>query len=355
MSGSPLASFTYDALPGRVVFGVGSVERLGEEVDRFGAHRALALAGKRAVDGLVERLGDRCAGAFTDVQQHVPVELAERALAVARELDADCLVAMGGGSATGLAKAVALRHQAPIVCVPTTYSGSEVTPIWGLTGPDGKQTGRDPRALPRVVVYDPALTVGLPAEVTGPSGMNALAHCAEALYAPGANPVTSLLAEEGARALHRGLPLAVAEPADLAARSDALLGAYLAGAALAAGVGIHHQLCHLLGGTYGLPHAELHTVLLAHTVGFVAPAAPEPVARLARALGVDDAAGGLWDLARRLGAPAGLAELGLAEAELDRAAGLAAARVAQAPRPAGIGELRALLHDAWRGRRPSPR
>jgi maleylacetate reductase len=230
-----------------------------------------------------------------------------------------------------------------------------VTPIWGLTGPDGKRTGRDPRALPRVVVYDPALTVGLPAEVTGPSGMNALAHCAEALYAPGANPVTSLLAEEGARTLHRGLPLAVAEPADLAGRSDALLGAWLAGAALAAGVGIHHQLCHLLGGTYGLPHAELHTVLLPHTVRFVAPAAPEPVARLARALGVDDAAGGLWDLARRLGAPAGLAELGLAEAELDRAARLAAAKVAQAPRPAGFVELRALLHDAWRGRRPSPR
>jgi maleylacetate reductase len=229
-----------------------------------------------------------------------------------------------------------------------------VTPIWGLTGPDGKRTGRDPRALPRVVLYDPALTVGLPAAVTGPSGMNALAHCAEALYAPGANPVTSLLAEEGARTLARGLPLAVAEPANLAGRSDALLGAWLAGASLAAGVGLHHQLCHLLGGRYGLPHAELHTVLLPHAIGFVAPAAPGPVARLARALGADDAAGGLWDLARRLGAPAGLAELGLPEAELDRAAGLAAAKVAQEPRPAGVGELRGLLGDAWRGRRPSP-
>jgi maleylacetate reductase len=365
MTGSPLPSFTYDALPGRIVFGVGAVERLGEELDRVGAGRAMAIAGKRAVDGLAERLGDRCAGAFTDVQQHVPEELAERALAAARGLGADCLVAMGGGSATGLAKAVALRHQAPIVCVPTTYAGSEVTPIWGLTGPDGKRTGRDPRALPRVVVYDPALTVALPAEVTGPSGMNALAHCAEALYAPGASPITSLLAEEGAKALHRGLPVAVAEPADLGGRSDALLGAYLAGAALAAGVSIHHQLCHLLGGAYGLPHAELHTVLLPHAVRFVAPAAPAPLARLARALEVDDAAGGLWDLARRLGAPAGLAELGLAEAELDRAARLAAAKVAQTPRPAGgegdarpwppgAAELRALLHDAWRGGRPPP-
>ena len=357
MTGPPLPSFTHDGLPGRVVFGVGAVARLGEEVDRLGGRRALALAGKRSVDGLVERLGDRCAGAFGDVQQHVPEELAERALAAARDVDADCLVATGGGSATGLAKAVALRHPVPIVCVPTTYSGSEVTPIWGLTGPDGKRTGRDPRALPRVVLYDPALTVGLPAEVTGPSGMNALAHCAEALYAPGANPVTSLLAEEGARTLARGLPLAVAEPANLTGRSDALLGAWLAGASLAAGAGIHHQLCHLLGGRYGLPHAELHTVLLPQVVGFVAPAAPGPVARLARALGAgeDDAAGALWDLARRLGAPAGLAELGLAAAELDPAARLAAAKVTQEPRPAGHEELRALLGDAWQGRRPSPR
>jgi maleylacetate reductase len=352
---SPSPSFAYDALPGRVVFGVGSVERLGEEVDRLGAGRVLAIAGRRAVDGLVERLGDRWAGSFTDVQQHVPVEAATRALAAARQLRADCLVAMGGGSATGLAKAVALEHPVPIVAVPTTYSGSEVTPIYGLTGPDGKRTGRDLRVLPRVVVYDPALTAGLPAAVTGPSGMNALAHCVEALYAPGANPVTSLLAEEGAKVLHHGLPLAIAEPSDLAARSDALLGAWLAGAALAvAGVGIHHQLCHLLGGAYRLPHAELHAVVLPHAVRFVAPAARPQLARLAAGLGVDDAAGGLWDLARRLGTPASLAELGLAEAELDRAAEQAVATVVQTPRRAGVTELRGLLGDAWRGRRPPP-
>jgi maleylacetate reductase len=350
---TPSASFTYEALPGRVVFGVGSVDRLGEEVDRLGAGRVLAVAGKRAVDGLVERLGDRCAGAFSDVRQHVPVELAARARALAGELRTDCLVALGGGSATGLAKAVALDHQVPIVCVPTTYAGSEMTPIWGLTGPQGKQTGRDLRVLPRVVVYDPALTVDLPAEVTGPSGMNALAHCVEALYAPGANPITSLLAEEGMRVLASGLPLAVAAPADLAGRSDALLGAWLAGAVLAvAGVGIHHRLCHLLGGAYGLPHAELHAVLLPHAARLMTPAVPAEMARVAAALGVADAAGGLWDLARRLGAPAGLAELGLAEAELDRVAELAAAKLGDALGPPEERELRALLDDAWRGRRP---
>jgi maleylacetate reductase len=351
----PFPAFVYDALPGRVVFGVGSVEHLGEEVDRLGAGRVLAIAGKRAIDGLVERLGGRWAASFTDVQQHVPVEAAARAVAAASEAGADCLVAMGGGSATGMAKAVALEHQVPIVAVPTTYAGSEVTPIYGLTGPEGKRTGRDPRVLPRTVVYDPALTTGLPAKVTGPSGMNALAHCVEALYAPGANPVTSLLAEEGARALHHGLPLAVADPADLSARSDALLGAWLAGTVLAAaGIGIHHQLCHLLGGAYRLPHAELHAVVLPHAVHFVAPAARPQLARLAGSLGVDDAAGGIWDLGRRLGTPASLAELGLAEAELDRAAEQAVARVVQAPRRAGVSELRALLEAAWQGRRPPP-
>jgi maleylacetate reductase len=351
----PSPAFAYDALPGRVVFGVGAVEQLGEEVDRLGGRRVLAIAGKRAVDGLLERLGPRVAASFTDVQQHVPVEAAARAVAAAAEADADCLVAMGGGSATGMAKAVALERQTPIVAVPTTYAGSEVTPIYGLTGPEGKRTGRDLRVLPKVVVYDPALTTGLPPEVTGPSGMNALAHCVEATYAPGANPVTSLLAEEGARTLARGLPVAVSDPADLAARTDALLGAWLAGAAMAAaGVGIHHQLCHLLGGAYRLPHAELHAVVLPHAVAFVAPAARPQLARLAGALGVEEVPGGLWDLGRRLGTPASLAELGLAETELDRAAAQAVARVVQAPRRAGVSELRALLGAAWQGRRPPP-
>jgi maleylacetate reductase len=351
----PFPSFVYEALPGRVVFGVGSVEHLGEEVDRLGARRVLAIAGKRAIDGLVERLGGRWAASFTEVQQHVPVEAAARAVAAAAEAGADGLVAMGGGSATGMAKAVALERRLPILAVPTTYAGSEVTPIYGLTGPDGKRTGRDPRVLPRTVVYDPALTTGLPAGVTGPSGINALAHCVEATYAPGANPISSLLAEEGARALAAGLPVAVSDPADLAARSDALRGAWLAGTAMAAaGVGIHHQLCHLLGGAYRLPHAELHAVVLPHAVGFVAPAARPQLARLAGSLGVDDLAGGIWDLGRRLGAPASLAELGLPEAELDLAATQAVARVVQTPRRAGVAELRALLEAAWQGRRPPP-
>jgi alcohol dehydrogenase class IV len=349
----PIPSFVHDAVPGRVVFGVGSVGSLEGEVARLGAGRVLAIAGKRAIDTLVERLGGRWVASFTDVQQHVPVELAGRAVAAAAEARADCLVAMGGGSATGLAKAVALEHAVPIVAVPTTYAGSEMTPIYGLTGPGGKRTGRDLRVLPRTVIYDPALTTGLPAEVTGPSGLNALAHCVEALYAPGATPLTALLGQEGARLLVRALPRLVDSPTDLPARADALLGAWLGGAAMAAaGVGLHHQLCHLLGGAYRLPHADLHAVMLPYAVHFVGPAARPQLAGMAAGLGVDDLAGGIWDLGRRLGTPASLAALGLAEAELDRVAALAVAQVVQAPRRAGVSELRGLLEDAWRGRRP---
>jgi maleylacetate reductase len=349
-----MRSFTYDALPGRVVFGVGAAGRLAEEVDRLGASRLLLVGSKRAVEGPAEQLGGRVAGSFTDTRQHVPDETAQAARELARELAADGLVAVGGGSATGLAKVVALEHPAPIVAVPTNYAGSEMTPIWGLTSGEHKRTGRDRRALPAVVVYDPALTVSLPAALTGPSGMNALAHCVEGLYAPGANPATSALALEGARALARGLPAAVAEPGDLEGRSDALLGAWLGGTVLAAaGSAIHHQVCHVLGGAFGLDHAGTHTAVLPHAVRFVSGAVPDEMAAVAGALGAADAASGCYDLARRLGAPASLRELGLDRADLDRAAELAAARVAQAPRPAGPAELRALLADAWAGIRPT--
>jgi len=349
-----MRSFTYDALPGRVVFGTGAADRLGEEIDRLGASRVLLVGSKRALEGPAERLGGRVAGSFAEVRQHVPAALAQAARELARELAADCLVAVGGGSATGLAKAVALAHTVPIVAVPTNYAGSEMTPIWGLTSDGRKQTGRDPRVLPAVVVYDPALTVSLPAALTGPSGMNALAHCVEALYAPGTNPATAALAVEGMGALARGLPQAVAAPEDLRGREDALLGAWLAGAALAvAGSAVHHQVCHTLGGAFGLDHAGTHAAVLPHAVRFVSAAVPDEMARVAGALGAADAASGCYDLARRLGAPAGLRELGLDEADLDRAAELCAARVAQAPRRASREELRALLADAWAGARPA--
>jgi maleylacetate reductase len=344
---------TYEAPPGRVVFGVGALDRLGEELDRLGVRRVLLVASKRVADELAERLGDRHAASVTEVVQHVPVEVAARARRLAAEAGADGLVAVGGGSAVGLAKAVALEHPAPIVAVPTTYAGSELTSIYGLSHDGHKQTGRDPRVRPRVVLYDPAVTTSLPAAVTGASGMNALAHGVEATYGPGANPVSTALATDGIRALAAGLPRAVARPADLAGRTEALRGAWLAGAALAvAGTGLHHQVCHVLGGAYGLDHGGMNAALLPHAVRFVTPAVPAEMARVAAALGAADAADGCYRLARRVGTPASLAELGLAAADLDRAAERCAADLTGRPRPASVEELRALLGAAHAGRPP---
>ncbi|HEV3364394.1 MAG TPA: maleylacetate reductase [Acidimicrobiia bacterium] len=344
---------TYEALPGRVVFGVGALDRLAEELARLRAERALLVASKRVADDLAERLSDRHAATFSEIVQHVPVEVAERARQLAREVDADSLVAVGGGSAVGLAKAVALDMDIPIVAVPTTYAGSELTTIYGLSQGGRKRTGRDPRVLPKVVLYDPALTVPLPPQVTGASGMNGLAHGVEAFYGPGANPVSEALAEAGIRALADGLPSAVERPDDLEGRTATLRGAWLAGAALAgAGTGIHHQICHVLGGAFGLDHGGMNAVLLPHTVRFVTPTVPAAMASVAAALGAAEAATGCFDLARRLGAPASLAALGLAEADLDRAAELCAAQVTGRPRPAGVEELRALLGTAHAGLPP---
>jgi alcohol dehydrogenase class IV len=349
--------FAYDALPGRVVFGNGAFERVPDELDRLGARRVLLIAdpsGRTWADRLADRIGSRIVGRIDDVRVHVPIERAEAARALARETEAGTLVTIGGGSATGLAKAVALEAPLPILAVPTTYAGSEMTPIWGLTEGARKTTGRDPRVQPRTVVYDPVLTLTLPASIAGPSGMNALAHCAEALYAAGANPITSLMAEQGIRVLATGLPRVTAHPDDLDARGDVLAGAYLAAAAFAAaGSGIHHKICHVLGGAYDLPHADMHTVVLPHALGLVAPSEPEAIARIAAALGSPDVPAAVYDLAAALGAQTSLAAIGMPGDRLDEAAELILEAIPGEPKPVGRPAIRALLDDAYVGRRPS--
>jgi maleylacetate reductase len=291
------------------------------------------------------------------VRPHVPVEVATAARELARRIGADCLLSIGGGSTTGTAKAIALELPLPIVAVPTTYAGSEMTPIWGLTEAQRKKTGTSVDVLPKVVVYDPELTISLPPFITGPSAMNAMAHCVEAFYAPGANPITSLLAEEGIRALARGVPVAVTSPEDLEGRSKILYGAYLAGAALAvAGAGIHHKICHILGGAYDLPHAKMHTVVLPHAVAFNEPAIPEVMERVAGALGKwgkNGAATGLYDLTESIKAPTTLKDIGMKEENLDQAVGLVLAAVPEDnPRPMDEAGVRNILENAYAGRRP---
>jgi maleylacetate reductase len=349
-----LRRFTYTALPGRVVFGAGAArERLAAEVERLGARRVLLIAAepeRQLAESLTAEVPVHAT--FAEVRQHVPVEIARRARAAAE--GADALLSVGGGSTTGTAKAVALETGLPIVAVPTTYAGSEMTPVWGLTEGARKTTGTDARVLPKVVIYDPELTVGLPAEITGPSAVNALAHCVEALYAPGASPISSLMAEEGIRAIARGVPGAVERPGDLEARSETLYGAYLAGAAFAlSGSGLHHKVCHVLGGAYGLPHAPLHTVVLPQVAAFQAPALPEEMARVARALGGDDAGRALFDLARAIGAPTALRDIGMRQEDLDEAVELVLEKVPEDnPRPVEEKDVRELLEAAFAGRRP---
>lgn len=351
-----MLNFTYEALPVRVVFGPGTLERLPEEVERLGCGRALVLStpGQRQ---LAERaaglLGSLAAGIFAGAVMHVPVEVAEHAVREAVRLEADCCVAIGGGSTVGLAKAIALESGLPIVAVPTTYAGSEMTPVWGLTEGGRKRTGRDRRVLPRVALYDPMLTLGLPPSVSGPSGVNAIAHCVEVLYAPDGNPVVSLLAEEGIRALAGSLPVVVREPGNLDARSRAMYGAWLAGTSLATtSMGLHHKLCHTLGGRYNLPHAEVHTVILPHAAAYNAAAAPQALRHIASALGAEDAPGGLYDLAVALGAKTALKDIGMRVEDLDEAADLATRNPYANPAPVTREGVRRLLDDAYHGRRP---
>jgi alcohol dehydrogenase class IV len=352
-----MSPFVYEALASRVVFGAGSLDKLPEELDKLGAARVLVLCSpeQRAIGAeIVVMLGHRSAGVFDGAMMHVPVEVADAARDRAQRVGADCCVAIGGGSTTGLAKAIALTLGLPILAIPTTYAGSEMTPIWGLTEGGVKKTGRDVRVLPRTVIYDPALTTSLPVALSVASGINAIAHCVEALYSRDANPIVSLIAEEGIRALAAGLPEIHKRPGDLEARAQALYGAWLGGVALGAvGMALHHKLCHTLGGTFNLPHAETHTVVLPHAAAHNAAAAPEAMKRVARALGAGSAPEGLYDLAVSLGAPVSLASLGMRRDQLDQAADLAVLNPYYNPRPVTRQGIREVLENAFEGRRPA--
>ncbi|WP_426191398.1 maleylacetate reductase [Massilia sp. DWR3-1-1] len=350
------SNFVFDSRLPRVVFRPGSLRQVGQEIELLGARRALVLCTpeqRASAEAVRDAIGARCAGIFDRAVMHVPIETARSARALASELGADCAIAIGGGSTTGLGKAIALESALPILAIPTTYAGSEMTPIYGITEGGIKKTGRDARVLPRTVIYDPELTLSLPVGLSVTSGINAIAHAAEGLYAQDANPIMSLLAEEGIRALADGLVRIVADPADIAARSDALYGAWLCGTVLGSvGMALHHKLCHTVGGSFNLPHAETHTAILPHALAYNAAAAPQAMQRIARALGADDAARGMAALARRLGAPLALRELGMREEDLDRCAALATENAYWNPRPVELAAIRGLLDDAWHGRVP---
>jgi maleylacetate reductase len=341
-----MTRFSYTALPVHIVFGTGTVGQVRAEVERLGRSRVLLLARPGRADAVEEALGPLVAGRFAGAAMHTPVDVTERALAVLRKVDADCVVAVGGGSATGLAKALAVRTGVDQVILPTTYAGSEVTSVLGETRDGVKTTRSSPDILPETVVYDVDLSRDLPRPVAVTSAVNALAHAVEALYSPDANPIVDGMALDAIARLARGL-----RDDD---REELLHGAWLAGMCLGAvGMGLHHKLCHTLGGSFDLPHAPTHTVVLPHAMAYNATHAPDAMRRVADVLGAADAPGAVHDLVVTAGGPTSLRDLGLAEADLDRAASLATERPYPNPAPLTRDGIRELLQHAWAGDRPA--
>ncbi|HWA22740.1 MAG TPA: maleylacetate reductase [Caulobacterales bacterium] len=352
-----MQAFNYAALPGKVLFGFGTLARVSDEIRALGCSRAIVLSTpeqETTAQAVKAQIGELAAGVVPWATMHTPTDVTERAMAAVQSMRGDCVVAVGGGSTTGLGKAIALRTDMPQIVIPTTYAGSEATPILGETRDGIKTTQRSLKVLPEVILYDVDLTMTLPPALSATSGMNAIAHAAEALYAQDANPIVSLIAEEGVRALASALPAIIANPGDREARSDALYGAWACGVCLGSvGMALHHKLCHVLGGSFDLPHAPTHTVILPYAIAYNAAAAPGAMKRLSRALGAPEAAKGLFDLARSLGAPTSLQAIGMPQEGLDRAADLAVQNPYWNPRAIERGAIRALLDDAYFGRAPS--
>ncbi len=350
-----MQDFVYQSAPMRVVFGAGTIRKLSAELTRLGASRALVLATPRQAKAIAidELIGERAAGLFAGAVMHTPVEVTEQAMAKLAEVNADCIVSIGGGSTIGLGKALALRTDLPQLVLPTSYAGSEMTPIVGQTSGGIKTTQSSPKILPETVIYDVDLTMTMPAQLAAISGINAIAHAVEALYARDRNPIISLMAQEGIAKLAHALPAICADADDRGARTDALYGAWLCAVCLGAvGVALHHKLCHTLGGLFNLPHAETHAVILPHALAYNAPAVPDAMAAMRKAFGAEDPTRALYDLERRLGAPQSLREIGMPEDGIDRAADLAVNNPYWNPREIERDAIRELIARAWRGEPP---
>ncbi len=341
----------------RIIFGVDTINDLPEELACLGAKRALVISTPQQqgqAEKICDLLGSQSAGLFANAAMHTPVEVTGDALAMVEKLDVDCVIGIGGGSTTGLSKAIALHTDLPQIVIPTTYAGSEMTSILGQTEDGLKTTLKDERVRPEVVIYDVHLTLSLPAEVSGTSGINAIAHAVEALYAENKNQQTSRMAEEGIARLSKALPIIAVEPHNLDARTDALHGAWLCGSCLEnVGMALHHKLCHTLGGSFALPHAETHTAVLPHATAYNANADVDAMHSIAAALGVGSAPAGLYDLGHKVKATMALRDLGLAESDLDRAADLAVQNPYWNPRPIDRDGIRNLLQRAWAGASPA--
>jgi maleylacetate reductase len=348
--------FVYNANPSRVIFGAGSRSKIGEELDRLGIKRAIVLSTpdqSGLAAEIAKQIGGRAGIMYPGAAQHTPTEVTESALLAVSSVRADGCLAIGGGSTTGLSKAIAYRTDMPQLVVPTTFAGSEMTPILGQTEGGRKTTVSDTKILPETVIYDPELTVTMPTFISGPSGMNAVAHAVEALYAKDRNPIVSMMAEESIRAFGIALPELMQKPSDVGAHSHALYGAWLAGCCLGAvGMAIHHKICHTLGGMFNLNHADVHALMIPYSAAYNRDAAPEAMSRIARALGTDDGPRGIYELTQVAASKRSLKEMGLSEADLDAAADQAVQNPYYNPRPVTREGVRDMLQAAYEGRVP---
>ncbi|MEH0350024.1 maleylacetate reductase [Rhodococcus qingshengii] len=347
-----MKSFSYDAPPARIVFGQGMIDTIAEEVRRLGRSRVMVLASRRldaVAAAVTESLGDMAVARFDGAVMHTPIEVTTAALRLAENHHVDTVVAIGGGSATGLSKALALRAGFDQIVVPTTYAGSEVTPVLGETENGRKTTRSSPHIRPETVIYDVDLTLDLPLDTTVTSAVNAMAHAVEALYSTESNPITDLMAIEAISGIARALPSIVDDPKNLEGRAELLQAAWLG----TVGMGLHHKLCHTLGGSFGLPHAPTHAVVLPQAMAFNAPGVPEVMSRIATALGVSDAATGVFDLVTSCGGPTSLREVGMSHDQISRAVELATSAAYPNPREITAPGLSELLENAWSGRRPA--
>ena len=349
--------FEYASLPTRVIFGTGTLAMLGELLAGMGVSRAIILStpGKEALaDRVSAQIAGRCAGIYAGARMHTPIETTIQALARVAALRADIVISVGGGSTIGLGKAIALRTDLPQIAIPTTYSGSEATSILGETVAQKKTTQRSPKVLPEVILYDVELTLALPYALSVASGINAVAHAVEALYAQNRNPIIELLAERGISAFAAALPALHQNLSDSEARSEALFGGWACGVCLGStDMALHHKLCHILGGAFNLPHAETHTILLPHTLAYNAVAAPEAMARIGRALGAEDPVAGLSRLLEGLGAPRSLRDIGMPVDGIELAVRLAIQNSYPNPEPLTEAGLRGLLTRAFDGQSPA--
>lgn len=347
--------FSFSPLPTRVRFGFGELSAITQEVENLALSKVIVVTTpfqKGLGQDIVDRLAGKAVGVFSEAAMHTPVSVTEKALETLRALDADGIVSIGGGSTIGLGKALAARTDLPQIVLPTTYAGSEMTPILGETKAGIKTTRSGPEIQPEVVIYDPDLSMSLPVEMSVTSGINAIAHAIEALYSPAGNPVMDTLALEGIAALIAALPKIVTDPADKSAREQALYGAWLCGICLGnVGMALHHKLCHTLGGTFGLPHAETHTVILPHALAYNAAAVPTVIEKLKPILG-DDPAQSLQKFARDLGAPTQLSALGMPQDGIARATELTLKASYPNPRRLEAQAISETLHRAWSGAAP---